>query len=685
MASLTEVWREHRLRYLIVGSYIIATAILLSWHQRPPFSLSALNEKIWGYRDLYAPFEFQVLKGHSEGTTQDSLWQSVRFLFRRDTSLHSQIRSVVDSIARSFSPTILQALRQVYEYAYRYGYTDIPLPSDATGIAILHYNDQVEEEVPVEALTDSLRLRRWLEKTFPTQPNLWPLVRQCFKPDCTYDPALAQFRLQTYADHYPSYTNTIQKGQLIIRQGEIITPEKAQELQSLAAAYREYHAFHSQVVSFIGLCLLVSLITFLALWYLHVSQRLPQGDHRGLALILSIYLFVTTLAVGILSLEPILTLQNIPLYHLIPLAIGPMLLAIFFDDRVGFISAITISAQVSLLVPEPVEFFFVHGLSSMLTVFRLRAVQRRSDIFHALLLLSVGYTGSYIGYHLYKTGHFSLAWQGLVPLYINAAIGLATYPLVYGFERLFRMSSDISFLELLNTNHPLLRELAQRAPGTYQHSLAVAVLAEAAAEQIGAHPLKVHVMALFHDIGKVKQPSYFIENLASITQGSAGNPHFDLSPKESAQIIKTHVHEGVRLAKLYRLPQEVIGGIQTHHGTTLIAYFWDKYKKQYPHDKDCTAFQYDGPMPRTKEEAILLLADTLEASTRAIHDLTPEVLAAHVRKIINQRLQEGQLAQAPITLAQLKVLEETFCRQLLSQYHSRIQYPAPSPEPTPAA
>ena len=675
MASLVRLsWRS-----IIIGGYVLATAALLSWPYRSPFPLSALEEKVWQHGDLYAPFEFRVQQeGHE---TTDALiapgWAG-HLVFRRDTSRHPILRNVLDSLSHHLTPKEAHALQQTFLYAYRFGYVDIPLPSDAYGTALLHYAPQVEEEIPLQALVDSLRLRNWLRHEFPYAEHLWPLFKYFFPPDCQYDPALTQTYLKTFSEKPDTDANIIQKGQLIIRQGELITSEKAQTLHSLALAYRESHAFHSRLLRFTGTLLIISLITFLALWYLHISQRLTKDNNRNLALILSIYFFTTTLAVSISSVESLFTPQNIPFYHLIPLAIGPMLLAIFFDDRVGFISAITISAQIALIIPEPLEFFFVHGLSSMLTVFRLRAVQRRSDIYHALMLLILGYTLSYLGYHLYRQASLSLAWEGLLLLYINAAICLATYPLVYLFERLFGVSSDISFLELLNTHHPLLRELAQKAPGTYQHSLAVAILAEAAASEIGAHPLKVHVMALFHDIGKLKNPSYFIENLAAITQGATSNPHFHLTPKESAHLIKAHVTDGVKLARHHRLPEEVIGGIQTHHGTTLIAYFWERHRRHNPDATDEADFHYDGPLPRTKEEAILHLADTLEASTRALHNLTPEKLQTHVRQIITQRIQEGQLQNAPLTLAQLKTLEEVFYKQLLSQHHQRIQYPAPA-------
>ncbi|MCS7188240.1 MAG: HDIG domain-containing protein, partial [Bacteroidia bacterium] len=302
---------------------------------------------------------------------------------------------------------------------------------------------------------------------------------------------------------------------------------------------------------------------------------------------------------------------------------------------------------------------------------------------YALATLAVGYTVIYLGYHLYRQGSTELLpWKGLPVLYANVFLCLIVYPLIYLIERTFRISSDITFLELLDTNHPLLRELARKAPGTFQHSLAVAALAEAAAQKIGAHPLKAHVMALFHDIGKLEAPQFFVENFATVSHGGVPNPHYNLTFHESATIIRNHVEYGVYLGMRHRLPREIIGGIRSHHGTSYIQYFWEKQKSQNPQEAMLLEedFRYPGPLPTTKEEAILMLADTLEASTRAIPSLTPEKLRKHIQKMIQQRIAEGQLRSSPITFAQIQELEEVFYQQLLSLHHARISYQEKQPE-----
>lgn len=599
------------------------------------------------------------------------------------------MRLQAESLITSLAPALHLPLREAIQYAYRYGYSAMPL-QDKEGMAILLIPPNDEYQVSVEALVDSTRLWQWLAKRYNPEvvEHLKSHLRRLLRPNLSIDPQAAGEKLRQATESLSPYAGTIRKGELVIRKGELISPEAKQKLHSLRAAYETMYPLQSRIMSFLGLLLLIGLITFIALWYLWLAQKITLSNLRPVALLLSVYVMIMLLIAVFIQLQgEWIQGADSQLYHLIPFAIGPIILAIFFDDRVGFISAITLGAQVSLMMEEPVEYFFVHGFSSMLAVFRLRVMQRRSHLYYALATLLGGYVLTYVGYHLYRQGHFTLIpWSGLGFLVANAGLCLVAYPLIYGIERVFRLSSDITFLELLDTNHPLLQQLKRKAPGTFQHSLTVAALAEAAAEKIGAHPLKAHVMALFHDIGKLESPSFFIENFSSISQPHTVNPHHHLSPLESASIIRNHVDAGVRLARSARLPKEIIDGIRSHHGTTYIHYFWEKQKRECPQEADLLEreFRYPGPLPKTKEEAILMLADSLEASTRALTNLTPQKLREHIRTMFQRRIAEGQLNQAPLTFAQLAQLEEVFYEQLLSIHHARIQYPETTPSPAPA-
>lgn len=666
-----------------MGYVLLSSVVLLEWYH-PTYLTQWQEGEVWVYRDLFAPFEYRVFRGEQEEQGWDSLSSTLTLVFERDTLVREQVVRRVSEVSQRFSPGLRTEVARLLRYAYRFGYVDVPV-SGKRGQAILREGSQSEEVLSLEALVDNQRLERWVAEMVLENWRdsvLW-VVKAFLRPDCRYDPNALQGLLQAAAQRSSPFSTTVHKGELIVRRGQLISPEVAQKLRSLSLAYGSLHPWHSRFLSFLGLVGLVGLLTFIALQYLYVAKRFQPEEVRPVLLLLSVFLVTIVGASLFLHFtQRWAETTQYPIYHLLPVAMAPIMAAIFFDDRVGFISAITLGAQVSLVMEEPVEFFFVHGLSSMLVVFRLRVLQQRSHFLYALGTLALGYWVTFLGYHLFRTGSFeTIPWAGLPLLLLNVLLCLMGYPLVYVLERFFRMSSDVTFLELLDLRHPLLRQLAEKAPGTYQHSLAVAELAEVAAQKIGAHSLKARVMGLFHDIGKLENPAFFIENISAISQGGVSNPHYYLSPRESAAIIRRHVEYGVELARKYNLPPEIIAGIQTHHGTTWIQYFWERQKREVPQEAPLVEdeFRYAGPLPATKEEAILMLADSLEASTRALSDPTPEKLRAHVRRILQQRIAEGQLDRAPLTFEQVRQLEEVFYENLLNRQHTRIPYPEPLP------
>ncbi|MCS7163245.1 MAG: HDIG domain-containing protein [Bacteroidia bacterium] len=687
-------WFIRREILLLVGfstGYTLIASLILHKNEIPSYLADFKEGELWRFHDLYAPFEFGIYRAtQAPDAYSPNASEATSLAFRLDTTIAPAVQKTLDKVLSSHSSRLRAAFADLAQYAYRYGYTDIPL-TNRQGIAIL-LKGKEETNIALEALVDSARLRQWIKAHFsaPLQDSLEKLL-QYLPPNCRYDSQATQQRVPSLQRSLSPFQGIVQRGERIIQKGEIISSLAYQKLYSLRKAYLANQPVGNRLLRFFGLSLLIFVSTLIAFWYLYATKRLSPKHLRPTFLLITMYLLTLWVVSFIANRQEIwLPRSDIPLYHLAPFALGPIVLAIFFDDRVGFISAIALGAQLSLIMEDPVEYFFVHGFSSMLVVFQLRVVYRRAHIYYALGLLLLSYIGTYLGYHLFRQASFQgllHAGWGLAMLGGNVLVSLLVYPLIYLIERLFRISSDITFLELLDIDHPLLRELKQRAPGTFQHSLSVAALAEAAARRIGAHSLKVHVMALFHDIGKLEHPEYFIENLAAISQGHAANPHHNLTPLESARAIRRHVEYGVELGVRYRLPMEVIQGICTHHGTTYIHFFWEKQKRERPQEAPAleAEFRYEGPKPRTREETILMLADSLEASTRALPDLTPEKLRRHIQRIIQQRIAEGQLEDSALSFEQIKELEETFYQQLLSLHHARIQYPESPSEPTPVA
>lgn len=331
----------------------------------------------------------------------------------------------------------------------------------------------------------------------------------------------------------------------------------------------------------------------------------------------------------------------------------------------------------AFIARESFAFFFIHSLAGSFAVFNLKYLRQRGQFFVITGNLLVVYAVAYSGWTLLQTGSLSaINPANLALIVLNIFFTLGTYPLVYLFERLFGITSNLTYLELLDTDHPLLKRLAISAPGTYHHSLHVASIAEEAAKRINANPLLVHAGALFHDIGKLSDPSYFVEN-----QGNGANPHDAISPLQSASAIIRHVTYGTELAKEHRLPDEIIDFIRTHHGTTRVEYFYRKYARENPDAVDELEgeFRYPGPVPTRKEDVVLMIADSVEAAARAMPDPTPERLERLVHAIILAKMNDDQFERSRISFRELNKVKREVTRQVQSLYHGRIVYPSTTP------
>jgi putative nucleotidyltransferase with HDIG domain len=292
-------------------------------------------------------------------------------------------------------------------------------------------------------------------------------------------------------------------------------------------------------------------------------------------------------------------------------------------------------------------------------------------VFTALWVL-IAYSVLFLALSMVQEGNMDMIrWQNLKWFGANAVLILLVYPLVYIFEKLFGFVSDVTLIELSNTNQPLLRKLAEDAPGTFQHSLQIANLAEAVIHRIGGNPFLAYAGALYHDIGKMNQPVYFIEN-----QSVGMNPHDKLNYRESAKVIIDHVTEGVRLARKYKLPDVLIHFITTHHGTTKAKYFYTLYKNEHPDEPiDPKEFSYPGPRPHNKETSVVMLIDGIEAATRSLKDKTPEAIRELIDRMVREKLDDGQLDDADLSMGEIRILKETLLEKLLNIYHVRIEYP----------
>ena len=357
--------------------------------------------------------------------------------------------------------------------------------------------------------------------------------------------------------------------------------------------------------------------------------------------------------------------------YIVPFAIVPVIIRTFYDSRLALFVLLISVLLTSLFLPEPFEFILISFIAGMASIFTLTSIYRKSRLFFTSFSVIATMTLVYLGYMLMRGGSFEKAeFNNLFLFVINGVLVLLSYPLIIVFEQRFLLISETTLLELSDTNQPLLRKFAEEAPGSFQHSLQVANLAEEAARVIQANVPLVRAGSLYHDIGKIASPSYFIENQAE------SNPHDNLSTKDSTRIIINHVRNGVNLARNYKMPVQIIDFIRTHHGTTIAYFFYRKFVDQNPGTTDVESeFTYPGPKPFSKETAVVMMADAVEAASRTLSSYSEEEIRGLVDRIILRQEQEGQFSDVPLTFREISEIKSVFAKRLTTIYHTRIAYP----------
>ncbi|MGD0341225.1 MAG: HDIG domain-containing metalloprotein [Bacteroidales bacterium] len=410
----------------------------------------------------------------------------------------------------------------------------------------------------------------------------------------------------------------------------------------------------------VGFCYLV-----LFLFLMQFRREVLKVSRKILFMLLIIFAFIL--------LSKIVTVKyGKEFIFIIPFAVIPVIIRTFYDSRLAlFILLVTIMLS-GLMIVQPFEFILMSFISGMVSIFTLTNIYRRTRLFFTSVSVIISLSGLYLGFCLMLDGNLhKYLLSDLLMFCGNGVLVLLSYPLIIVFEQRFLLISETTLLELSDTNQPLLRKLAEEAPGSFQHSLQVANLAEEAARAIGAHLLLVRAGALYHDIGKIANPSYFIEN-----QAEGLSPHENLSPAESGRVIINHVKNGVVLAKNYKLPVQIIDFIRTHHGTTVAYYFYKKYLDQNPGKTAVEEeFAYPGPKPFSKETAVVMMADAVEAASRSLGKYTEEGISELVERILYLQEQDGQYSDVPLTFKDISDIKAVFKKRLLNIYHARIAYP----------
>lgn len=384
-------------------------------------------------------------------------------------------------------------------------------------------------------------------------------------------------------------------------------------------------------------------------------------------------LFILFLILSFIGLtKAVLLYVGEPYLFLIPFALIPVIIRTFYDSRLALFILVMTILLTAFFVPEPFEFGFITFISGMAAIFTLSAANRKAKFLFTALTVTFTSFIVFTASELMHEGNFNNVLPSDYLMFIgNGFLVLLSYPLIFLFENRFKFLSDITLLELADINHPVLRKLAEEAPGTFQHSLQVANLAEEAARITGASLLLVRTGALYHDIGKISGPDYYIEN-----QKNGASPHDKLNPEDSARLIMNHVQNGIVLARNFKVPVQIIDFISTHHGTTVAYYFYKKFTEMQPWDTSrAEDFTYPGPKPFSKETAIVMMADAVEASSRSLISPTEENISELVERIILLQEQDGQYSDVPFTYRDISEVKAAFKKRLSTMYHGRIAYP----------
>ncbi len=458
----------------------------------------------------------------------------------------------------------------------------------------------------------------------------------------------------------------VQQGDQIIGNRELVTAEKMKILDSLKKEYRHNLGAADSYMRTVGgqtLLVLVALAIFTVFFY--YSKRRIFYNTREFIFLYG--MFLATIVLGSLGYH-----QHIEMFS-VPVLFFPIIVNILIGSRSALYLLLGTTLLISYYAPNSYMYAFMQVAAGIVAIFSLTHLQRRGQLFLSILWVFITYSLVYTAFMLVQEGELRVAHLfGYLWLLVNCLLLMLTYPVIYIFERIFGYTSEITLIELSNPNHPALRNLTKKAPGTFQHSLMVANLAEEAIYRIGGNPLLTRTGALYHDIGKTYEPIYFIEN-----QSGGINPHDKCEFDESARHIINHVTKGVEMAKKYNLPECIVDFIRTHHGKSKVKYFYNSFKNKYPDKEiDEAAFTYAGPDPVTRECAVVMMADAVEAVSRTLKEKTVANITKVVNDIIDGQVRDGRFANAEITFKDIAIVKKVFIEMLTNIYHSRIAYPA---------
>ncbi|MBP3762587.1 MAG: HDIG domain-containing protein [Bacteroidales bacterium] len=643
------------LLYRLLLMLVTAAAIVALFpHERHGERYDYKVGAVWRAADLTAPYDFAVMKSEGEvRMEQETERRNAVLYYQRDSAAHAQSLERLERRARTLPPALARQLRHRMDSIFRIGY--------------LETSGLVEGDRRIVVLSGHIGSEHRVSD-YVTAADLEPgLLRDSLLlPSLVLDRHRTALELESRLSQLSYTSQLVRAGDLIVSKGEEVSEEQAQVIAALEAEDDRRFSGHYSVWGQMLGQLLLAAIAFTALYMFLRNTRHPLlDDNRKVTFVMLLILLMSACEALMVRLAPEWVL-------LVPLCIIPILMRVFFGMRAALYIHLTTVIILANLVPDAFEFIFYQLVTGMMSIIAVRSLERRSQFFLLALVIFLSYSLIYTaGILSQDTNLLALDPQKYLIFFLNAILTLLAYPLIYLFEKLSGITSAMTLLELSSTNTPALRELSRRAPGTFQHSMQVANIVEDLVSEIGGDVLLAKVGALYHDIGKVSNPIYFTEN-----QTSGYNPHNDLDYTESARIITSHITDGLQLARKYHLPAEVQDFIRTHHGTTYTGYFYAKELERHPDgDFDRETFRYQGPRPYSRETAVVMIVDTVEAACRSLKQHTKEATDELIDKLIDAKVAAGQLDNCQLSYGDIARIRTILKAKMMSIYHVRVEYP----------
>ena len=651
--------------YRIILYLLSVFIIIYIIPKKGKFQYDFKEGKPWKYETLISPFDFLIQKSESEINFEKFLIsKNATKYFNKNLNVSDSIISIVNTKLNDSFPNLFQQTKEILNKIYEPGLVNYSIELEADSVFLISKINKSKIRYDELNKTNDYKIDSIIYNSLEDSFQLHAFLRDILIADVVFDKETTNSNLNKLLNQISHTKGLVSNGVRIISRGEIVDADKFGILNSLKMKF-ESQLWSKSNFNWItlGYSIIVGITLFFLLLFLKKNRISIYLNNTKITFIFLIILIFISITIAVFKYQP-------DYIYVVPLCSIPLLLRAFFDSRLGLFVHVLTLLILGFIVPNNFEFLFLHTIAGIITILTPSDLYQRANLFVSVSIITSVYILSYFSISIIANGDISYIDLNIPLLFIfNGLATLFVHPLIYIFEKIFGLVSDVSLLELTNTNSKLLKELSEKAPGTFYHSLAVSNLAEAVATQISANVMLVRVGALYHDIGKMNNPNYFIEN-----QSNSFNPHNELEPLESSNIIKDHISNGIEIAKRNRLPDRVIDFIRTHHGTSMIKFFYDKAIKSKV-DSNESDFRYSGPKPFSKETAIVMMTDSIEAASKSIKEPNVKLIENFVDKIINTQIEDNQFENCNITLEELNFTKKILKEKLNNIYHLRVEYP----------